>query len=117
MKGRAWLEEVKNNNTMAFCNLCQKNFVLGNMGETAVKSHGKGKNHLQKMDLQSTNSIKEFVKPTENSCDPNQNKTPNSTSGNKFNFFYNLEREFPLPLLRKFFRCLNNYLTPLIPSV
>lgn len=42
---KVWLTSVMDKNK-AYCKLCYKEFDIGKMGESALKSHMKGKNFL-----------------------------------------------------------------------
>lgn len=83
MTDRTWLQEVKDNKTMAFCDVCKKTLMLGNMGEVAIIKHGKGQKHLDKLKSKSSsNSIEDFIKSTKNLRDQNQSETLNLAPGN-----------------------------------
>ena len=44
-KYKAWLCCVPGNRHKASCKICHKTFDIGNMGESAIGSHAKGKVH------------------------------------------------------------------------
>ena len=41
----SWLAEVKGNNKLGLCRLCDRTIKLGNMGAAALVSHSEGKKH------------------------------------------------------------------------
>jgi hypothetical protein len=43
-----WLKEVKGSPYKAYCEICQKDFILSNMGRQAVVSHSKSASHRKK---------------------------------------------------------------------
>ena len=77
-----WLRKIPNKNTFARCRLCEKDFDLSNMGEKALKSHAKGKGHIQKE--KTALAVKNYFKkkPTSNTSNVKQqdNKQQQSTS-------------------------------------
>ncbi|KAG8174993.1 hypothetical protein JTE90_014329 [Oedothorax gibbosus] len=53
-----------NNKHKAKCHLCNKEFDIGRMGESAVKVHMKGLKHISLMEGKKTGSIVSFCKST-----------------------------------------------------
>ncbi|KAG8175604.1 hypothetical protein JTE90_019416 [Oedothorax gibbosus] len=60
---KEWLSST-NNKHKAKCHLCNKEFDIGRMGESAVKVHMKGLKHISLMEGKKTGSIVSFCKST-----------------------------------------------------
>lgn len=46
----SWLSKDNKSRHHAVCNICQKRFDVGNMGEHAVKSHAKSATHKKRLE-------------------------------------------------------------------
>ena len=56
-----WLEK-KSDSTIAFCKICKSSISLSSMGNQALVSHMKGKNHNKKLsNVQKTLAMDQFV--------------------------------------------------------
>ena len=64
-----WLGRAKCN-TDAFCKLCHKELSISAMGESAIKSHVKGKLHLPRVTNESITSFFSRIKESDNSDKP-----------------------------------------------
>ena len=58
---KPWLEKSKDPKSV-FCNICQQSFGISNMGVSAIKSHAKGKKHIDKESMRKSSSTLYFAK-------------------------------------------------------
>ena len=66
-KYKTWLKEVENDDSRAFCKLCQSSFDVGNMRLSSLDSHNEGTKHCRRLaNAKSSPSIRSFFhKPAE----------------------------------------------------
>ena len=70
-----WLAPVKGDKHSAYCKLCSRQFNIGNMGKSALKSHMNGKTHQIHIKEQE-NSIQDFFNTA---CLPTSSESTNSS--------------------------------------
>lgn len=70
---KRWLAAVEDEESSAWCTVCQKSFSVGSSGVSAIDKHGVGSKHLRLLAIENSNpniansSFKRRLQPNRNS--------------------------------------------------